>query len=642
MTDELELPDRFLSRHGKAARERGGRLWFDCFACGEGSRNGSCAMDASDGGWICSRATCPGVGPDRIRKGSLGELRKALGESSKPRSGEQRTTRNLFSKTPANEPRRLAPSKPQPISEEPVPIIGDTQENLDVIGEAGAYTRNERGFAKETVEHFGLRVCRHHYSLELPGPPKRLVTYPNEPAFYFLTRRNGVIVSVEYRFKTGAKKPWKNLRSPGKSHYLWGLELCPESEKTLLLVEGRFDAMAAWQMGYTGGLASMPQGIGNLRWIENDFDRLEKFERIVIAVDMDADTRPDLSGYLDELVNRLGRHRCERMEMPEKDLNACMLAGWGKSEMGIALQAVRPFKLPGLYHSSEFELEVIRRFETRDAAGGLVGDATGIQYWDACIGGHAGGAYTVLAGYPGSGKTLHASNMARLLSKRDVPCLYIPLEEGALRAIEWMIQQELGRPPLSGKEAAETLSNIGYNVWWYSPRLSGKSDPEELKKPIEMFVRRYGGRHILLDNLTCVGGSLYENQAQEQFMKWFLYELLIPFNVHATILVHARKPDSTGKRSPFPTMHDIMGSAVIPALATSVVVCWRPDEDEVKDGDPEAVLAFEKSRESGFKGRVNLNFDRRSRTYSEAANQGKAYKRHRLGKQDTTDFGAGF
>lgn len=106
---------------------------------------------------------------------------------------------------------------------------------------------------------------------------------------------------------------------------------------------------------------SVPYGGGKgakQKWIENEYDRLERFERIFISTDMDRAGEEAAT----EIVSRLGRHRCYRVKLPRKDANACLVDGIDQAEMERCLAEAQSLDPDGLKHASNFTEEVTRLF----------------------------------------------------------------------------------------------------------------------------------------------------------------------------------------------------------------------------------------------------------------------------------------
>ena len=123
---------------------------------------------------------------------------------------------------------------------------------------------------------------------------------------------------------------------------LFGWQAVSENAREVWITEGEFDAMAAYQMGVSA--LSVPFGGGKgakQQWIENEYDRLDRFASIVLAMDMDEEGQ--LAAR--EIAERLGIHRCTVVQMPLKDLNDCLLGGIDIADIRRTARAFDPEEL---------------------------------------------------------------------------------------------------------------------------------------------------------------------------------------------------------------------------------------------------------------------------------------------------------
>jgi len=107
---------------------------------------------------------------------------------------------------------------------------------------------------------------------------------------------NGDNVVFPYTDETGKEIAWK-VRGPDKSFVsygemtksqLFGQNLWPKGGRYVLLVEGEFDALAAWQMLGDWPVVSIKNGAnGALKDCKKEYNWLDSFENIVICFDND-------------------------------------------------------------------------------------------------------------------------------------------------------------------------------------------------------------------------------------------------------------------------------------------------------------------------------------------------------------------
>ena len=104
------------------------------------------------------------------------------------------------------------------------------------------------------------------------------------------------------------------LQEPGTRDGLFGWQAVPDDATECTICEGEVDAMSATAFGLPVGL-SMPMGAGTgnkLRWIDEDWDELERFTTIFLCYDADKAGRESIG----EAAQRLGTHRVRIVALP--------------------------------------------------------------------------------------------------------------------------------------------------------------------------------------------------------------------------------------------------------------------------------------------------------------------------------------
>ena len=118
---------------------------------------------------------------------------------------------------------------------------------------------------------------------------------------------------------------------------------------------------------------SVPFGGGKgakQQWIETEFDRLLMFDKIYLCFDNDAEGQ----AAVDELLGRLGRHRCfvVQLPLPYKDANACLMAGVTPEVIKICFANAKSLDPIELKSAACFVEQVIEEFyPTEDQEKGI-------------------------------------------------------------------------------------------------------------------------------------------------------------------------------------------------------------------------------------------------------------------------------
>ena len=189
-------------------------------------------------------------------------------------------------------------------------------------------------------------------------------------------RRDGSEVNAKYR-TLGEKRFWqrKDARKTFFNADVLDDPALERGDHALVITEGELDALAAIQFGFPftvsvpdgappardeqGNLVAVPEGADDVapehdekyRYIFNNWPRLEKIKRFILATDGDE------PGWrlAQELARRLGRARCAFVTYPQgcKDLNEA-LEKYGERGVAACFSRAKPFPVKGLYKLSEF------------------------------------------------------------------------------------------------------------------------------------------------------------------------------------------------------------------------------------------------------------------------------------------------
>ena len=86
--------------------------------------------------------------------------------------------------------------------------------------------------------------------------------------------------------------------------------------KPLLCVEGHFDCLSVIEAGYTN-VCSVPDGAGNIQWIEFNYDFLQNFDKYILYFDNDTAGQEGLN----KVISRLGEYKCKIVKPTVEDEN---------------------------------------------------------------------------------------------------------------------------------------------------------------------------------------------------------------------------------------------------------------------------------------------------------------------------------
>lgn len=463
----------------------------------------------------------------------------------------------------------------------------------------------DRGISEETVKR--ARVGFDRRSIYFPA----FEPGASEPSF--IKYRD-----IEDKHRTGPT-------SAGQKPILMGWQCVDPQARDLWIVEGEPDWLTGLELGIPAVL-SVPFGAGGKnkqgQWIENEYDNLDRFDNIYLALDMDEEGET----AVDTIVERLGAHRCLRVEMPHKDLNDCLKNGatdWRKFP-------IRQFDPEELKRPSDFRDKIMRALYPQE------GDGVPLPWpkfkdrlmWRAS-------ELIVVNGINGHGKSEWLGHVLIDVMPREfvdefgeVVENHVCIYSGELppgRLLSRMVRQV-------NSEKAFPRENRAHDcVDWLDERLlvfdlTGTAKAQRLLEVFEYAYRRYGVRFFAIDSLMKCGIGVDDYNGQKKFLEQ-LCDFKNKFGVTIFLVTHSRKVndenDMSGKM-------DVKGDSSITDLPDTVLSVWRNKPKEAaleaceNDGlppgpellnKPDAVINCVKQRNGDWEGSIGLHFERVSHQY---------------------------
>ena len=397
---------------------------------------------------------------------------------------------------------------------------------------------------------------------------------------------------------------------------LFGWQAVPENAREIVITEGEIDALswAAW--GYAA--MSIPFGGGKgakQQWIENEFDRLSRFEKIYISTDMD---KPGEEAA-EEIVSRLGRHRCYRVELPFKDANACLVEGMTAEEIAKHVAAAKSLDPAGLKRAAEYFDKVAHLFwpahEERPGYTLPMQKFAGKVFFRPA-------ELTLWSGASGSGKSQIISD-----------CIPHWIREGSrvcVASFEMRGEQTLRRmAKQTGGVDRPTEPFLRMIFDYLDPGLLlyervGKAGVAELLEIFDYARAKYGCDQFVIDSLMRLGIAQDDYTGQEKAV-FQIVDWTIQHSVHVHMVAHSRKGE---RGSGAPETEDIKGAMEIGANAFNILTVWRnrKHEEQVQMAEsddlreelmqkPGVILNVAKQRNGDFEGKAGLWFDQETYQY---------------------------
>jgi twinkle protein len=472
-------------------------------------------------------------------------------------------------------------------------------------------------------------------------PPKPNVTKPKGKVFDYLTEMRNIPQAILDTYKIGAfgdeiifpfllpngelalakarkaedgaaPKPTAANCEP----VLFGWQAVPADAREIIITEGEIDAMSWAAYGFIA--MSVPFGGGKgakQKWIESEYDRLARFERIYLSTDMDKVG----DEAAEEIASRLGRHRCVRVTLPRKDANECLVDGVTQQDMAKALMEAANLDPEGLHSPSVYGQRVANLFWPE--AGEKSGYTTPYGKLDGKLT-FRPGDLTLWTGASGSGKSQLLSDcIPHWILEGSRVCL-ASFEMPPAQTLRRMVKQagNVDRPTRQYLDGILDYLDNGLLLY----EKVGKSGVGPLLEIFDYARAKYGCDMFIIDSLMRLGIASDDYAGQEravfQMVDWTLQH-----NVHTHLVAHARKGE---KGAGAPELEDVKGASEIASNAANILSVWRNrrHEEELATADNEAlkrqlsekpgvILNVAKQRHGDFEGKIGLWFDQPTYRY---------------------------
>ena len=412
--------------------------------------------------------------------------------------------------------------------------------------------------------------------------------YQGKIAFNFYDE-NEVLLTVKLRPSHTIDK-----HSEKKETYLTGYSNTPilynmnrvDPSRPLVITEGELDCLSIIESGYSN-CVSVPCGADNLKWIEECWDWLERFENITVFGDND-----NIGIKMRrEVVSRLGAWRTKIVDLPKtevtdelgnkhslKDANDVLMYQ-GKEVVLTLIATAEEMPLTGVT-----DLSTIDDFDLENAPG----LKTNLEPLDKIVYKFLLGNVVIVTGLRGSGKSTLINQVFvcnALHQELDVFVFSGELSGPLLKS--WIELTMAGPEHVTMKDEfihiiepeAKTLMREWYKsrVWVYDDL--GNSIDHILEKAITL-TRKYGTKIWVLDNLMTLDiGANDTNLLQKQ--KDFIVKLTRMaqlYNVLIVLAAHPRKVQTGVELG----SDDIEGSGGLGNMAQYLMSVKRLSAEEKK------------------------------------------------------------
>lgn len=381
----------------------------------------------------------------------------------------------------------------------------------------------------------------------------------------------------------------KDMRQEaGAMPCLFGWHLIDPNARVVAIAEGEIDAMSLHQCGIPA--LSVNAGAGNHQWIENDWDKLERFTEFLIFFDCDEAGEKGAR----EVMQRLGPERCRRVKLENgaKDSNDYLLKGADKSDFIRMIDAAQPLDPEELKSAADYIPQVIDMFYPEHGASRdpCLHVDRNLEWFE-----FRGGEVSVWTGINGHGKSLFLSQVQIGLMAQGEHFVVFSGEMKPARLLKRSIKQAAGvdRPT---KDYIRVIGEWMREKYWLFD-LQGVAKLDRLLEVFAYAHRRYGCTHFVIDSLMMLDvpedgpGSMTAQKDAMRKITAFARRL----NVHVHLVAHPRKARD---ESAAPNKMDVAGSGKITDGADNVFSVWSAKKDEATpdDGSAGGKLELQKQR----------------------------------------------
>jgi twinkle protein len=398
--------------------------------------------------------------------------------------------------------------------------------------------------------------------------------------------KEGEVCFLKYRSRTkdGSKKIWTS-KSPYKIFYGYD----DISEEQTIICEGELDKLS-FDMADLPASISVPFGAPNIKQttftdldesLEHTAEKLDKVERIILAVDNDECGKK----LEEELARRLGKERCLRVIWPEgcKDAND-VLATYGKEFLRECVENAQPFPIDGVFSINHFTDRLMTLYDE-----GLTrGFSTGWFVLDHLFT-VLPGELTIVTGIPGHGKSSFIEHlMINLIKEHELKAgIFTPEHNPVETHVARLAELYIGKPFASQYANHERISRLGLQQT--AEKLNKSISyiiPDEMKRSVDdilnimrAMVCTKGIHFFVLDNWNefCHAGS---GESETHYIRASLAKIrrfARAHNVHIFLIAHPAKMQKDKQTGHYlvPKAYDISGSAHWFGMADNVMSVYR-------------------------------------------------------------------
>lgn len=417
-------------------------------------------------------------------------------------------------------------------------------EQLKLTKEANEYLHG-RGITDETISHFQLGY----------DPVRNAISIP--------IFKEGELVNIKYRFLEPENIKYSSERNA--ETWIYNEEGIQQGLKQehLVVVEGEFDAMLAWQHGIKNVVAPASGKDSYGVWLE----LIDPIPKVYLAYDNDKGGQESSQ----KLADRIGVDKCFSVQYPkdDKDANDFFLHAAEKDFRDL-LKKAKPF------YSYQYKglgdiIELMREDK---------GDTITTSYMPKVE--MEKGWMVMISGKSNVGKTAYVLNVADELTQQNIPTLVLPFERGIETVGKRYLQVQEDKPAqeftfMNDDEYRGLITKcVGRPLYFAMPK------KDEIQETIIKAKRLFNTRVVIVDHLDYMIRHVSGNKENE--IADTLQEFKRIAEEHGIVMLivsHLRKTDMGGQ-SRTPHLEDLKGSSSLYQDPECVVMLYEDVNEHVK------------------------------------------------------------
>lgn len=409
--------------------------------------------------------------------------------------------------------------------------------------------------------------------------------------------KHGQLVNIKHRSIQGEKKMF---RIKDCESALFNGDILYDNPEKVYVTEGEIDCVSLWQYGMKNVVGNtLGAGSWNNDWTELFYS----VGQIFILYDNDDAGQKGAR----KLAEILGVGKCLIVNLPENDINQCLVRGCEAVEIFSDISTVVRDSIKTI---SDYFTELKDRLaddEFMSAYSTPFGQLNNLVKFRK-------GELVVLTGDTSTGKTTFATFLSYYWTILGYPVFMASFEMEPIDILEKLIEMEsrksLYQRELSDtelEEAAQVLGSI------YFLEKYGFVDDNELFDNLEFAKKKYGVKIVILDSLQFFTKKDSGNEAMEiERVMVRLGDMCKRLGMLIILVVHPKQDLKQGETL---KLHHLKGSSSIKQVAFTIISLTRsPDSTDV-------AVTVMKNRKHGTLGTVTLGYNPHHSFYRQSGEQ---------------------